>query len=52
LLPAHRGPNARRKPVQMAFTNRLHDTRLEHQERADSAAGATGDAEVTRNRGM
>src|SRR3982074_1146814 len=32
-LPAHRGHNARRAAVHTAFTNRVRDTRLEHQER-------------------
>ena len=42
-LPVHRGPNARHAAADMAFTNRAHDTRLEHQERADSAARGFGD---------
>ena len=37
-LPVHRGPNARHAAADVAFTNRAHDTRLEHQERADAAA--------------
>ena len=38
-LPAHRGHNARRAAVHLAFTNRARDTRLEHQQRADTAQG-------------
>lgn len=37
-LPVRRGPNARRVAAHMAFANRAHDTRLIHQERADTAA--------------
>lgn len=37
-LPVHRGLNARRAADHIAFTNRAHDTRLVHQERADTAA--------------
>ena len=35
-LPAHRGHHARRAAVQPAFGNRVRDTRLEHQQRADT----------------
>jgi hypothetical protein len=38
-LPVHRGPKPRSGAANLAFTNRVHDTRLEHQERADAAAG-------------
>ena len=38
MRPRHRRPHARSAAAQMAFTNLAHDTRLEHQERADSAA--------------
>ena len=37
-LPVHRGLDARRAAARMAFTKRAHDSRLEHQERADTAA--------------
>ena len=42
-LPVRRGPDARHAAANMAFTNRAHDTRLEHQERADGAAAGFGD---------
>ena len=42
-LPVHRRPNARHAAADIAFTNRAHDTRLEHQERADSVARGFGD---------
>ena len=35
-LPAHRGHHARRSAVHPAFGNQVRDTRLEHQQRADS----------------
>jgi hypothetical protein len=35
-LPAHRGHTARRSAGHLEFVNRVRDTRLEHQERADS----------------
>jgi hypothetical protein len=34
-LPPHRGYHARRAAARTAFTNRVRDTRLEHQQRAD-----------------
>lgn len=37
-LPVHRGPDARRAAARTAFADRVHDNRLEHQERADCAA--------------
>jgi hypothetical protein len=36
-LPARHGHNARRAVARMAFTNRVRDSRLEHQQRADAA---------------
>jgi hypothetical protein len=33
--PTHRGHKARRCAVALAFVNRVRDTRLEHQQRAD-----------------
>jgi hypothetical protein len=36
--PTHRGHSARRAAAHMAFANLVRDTRLEHQQRADSTA--------------
>ena len=35
-LPSHRGHHARRSAVHPAFGNQVRDTRLEHQQRADT----------------
>src|SRR5690242_17109593 len=37
-LPPHHGNNARRAAARAAFANRVRDTRLEHQRRADRLA--------------
>lgn len=37
-LPVHRGHKARTAAAHLAFSNRVHDNRLEHQRRADASA--------------